>query len=105
MTRTRPLVAPGTLFLLVLALGCGPVEYINQVSGRAATALAAARERSAAERAPYEYRKAIEYHRKAEDAAGRACYQAAIDYGHHAEEWANKASALAKERSAETGAP
>ncbi len=98
MLRSRCL---GALALGVLSsLGCGPVEYLNQVSSRAATALLLAQQQGARRYAPYEYAKAAEYYHKAREEAGYSSYQAAIDYGRKCEELASKAQALSRERSA-----
>jgi len=81
-------------------LGCGPVEYINQVGNRAASAVSAAKLASAERYAPYEYTAAEEYLHKAREEAGHAEYQDAIDYGHKAEELADRARAIAVEKMA-----
>src|SRR4051794_5924617 len=75
--------------------GCGPVEYINQVSFKAATALAAAKEAQADRYAPYEYTAAEAYLHKAREEAAYAQYQDSIEYGRKAEEQAHKARAIA----------
>lgn len=84
----------------MLALGCGPVEYINQVGNRAASAVSAAKLASAERYAPYEYTAAQEYLHKAREEAGYAQYEDAIDYGHKAEELADRARAIAIQRMA-----
>ncbi|MFL5305512.1 MAG: DUF4398 domain-containing protein [Polyangia bacterium] len=83
-----------------MALGCGPVEYINQVGNRAASAVSAAKLASADRYAPYEYTAAQEYLHKAREEAGHAEYEDAIDYGHKAEDQANLARAIAVQRMA-----
>jgi hypothetical protein len=83
-----------------LALGCGPIEYINQVGNRAASAVSAAKLASAERYAPYEYTAAAEYLHKAREEAGHSQYEDAIDYGHKAEELADRARAIAVERMA-----
>jgi hypothetical protein len=90
---------PGALALgVVLLLGCGPVEYLSQVSSRAAKALAQAERAEADRLAPYEYTKAVEYYRKAREEAGEGSFQVAIEYGRRSEELANQARALAQEK-------
>lgn len=79
----------------LFAFGCGPVEYINQVGNRAASAVSAAKLASAERYAPYEYTSAQEYLHKAREEAGHAQYEDAIDYGHKAEDFANRARAIA----------
>jgi hypothetical protein len=85
-------------FCVPALVGCGPVEYLNQVSGRAATALAAARQHDAERMAPYEYATAVEYLHKAREEAGHSSFQVAIQYGRRAEELATRAESMAKER-------
>jgi hypothetical protein len=112
-SQTFPLFAPSrsiaprsplacerfALSLLALALlGCGPVEYINQVGSRAPAALAEARRRGAEQLAPYEVTAAAEYLHEARVVAGHSAYQRAISYGRRAEELATRAESLARER-------
>jgi len=89
---------------MVPVLGCGPVEYINQVGNKAASAVSAAKLASAERYAPYEYTAAEEYLHKAREEAGHAEYQDAIEYGRKAEELANRARAITVERMAKEGA-
>lgn len=96
-STARRLLAP---IACLLATACGPVEYINQVSTRAASAVSAAKLASAERYAPYEYTAAQEYLHKAREEAGHAEYQDAIEYGHRAEDYANKARAIAIQRMA-----
>ncbi|HEX3903900.1 MAG TPA: DUF4398 domain-containing protein [Polyangia bacterium] len=90
--------------LLVSSVGCGPVEYINQVGNKAASAVSAAKLASAERYAPYEYTKAEEYLHKAREEAGHAEYEDAIEYGRKAEEFANRARAITVERMAKESA-
>lgn len=90
-------LAPVACFLVT---GCGPVEYINQVGNRAASAVSAAKLASADRYAPYEYTAAEAYLHKAREEGGYAEYQDAIEYGHKAEELANRARAIAIQRMA-----
>jgi len=78
--------------------GCGPIEYLNQVSSKAATALADAKRAQADRYAPYEYTAAEAYLHKAREEAGYAEYQDSIEYGHKAEEMAHRARAIAMNR-------
>jgi hypothetical protein len=91
------LLAPVACFLVT---GCGPVEYINQVGNRAASAVSAAKLASAERYAPYEYTAAEAYLHKAREEAGYAEYHDAIEYGQKAEELANRARAIAIQRMA-----
>ena len=85
--------------------GCGPVEYISQVSNRAAGAVSAAKLAQADRYAPYEYTAAEEYLHKAREEGGYSQYQDAIEYGHRAEDLANRARAIALLRLAEQPTP
>src|SRR5438105_3103132 len=80
--------------LMVPLLGCGPVEYINQVGNKAASAVSAAKLASAERYAPYEYTAAEEYLHKAREEAGHAEYQEAIEYGRKAVDLAYRSWAL-----------
>ena len=82
----------------LIAGGCGPIEYLNQVSSKAATALAEAKRAQADRYAPYEYTAAEEYLHKAREEAGYAEYQDSIDFGRKAEELAHRARAIAMSR-------
>jgi len=90
--------ASSTLFVLAVGLvsisGCGPVEYINQVGNKAASAVSAAKLAQSDRYAPYEYTAAEEYLHKAREEAGHAEYEDAIEYGRKAEELANRARAI-----------
>jgi hypothetical protein len=77
--------------------GCGPVEYINQVTRRAATAVASAKAANADKLAVYEYTMAVELLHKAREEEGYADHQAAVRFGHKAEEMALKAKKIALE--------
>jgi hypothetical protein len=89
------------MLLAVAAGACGPVEYLNQVTRRAATAFAAAQKVDAERLAPYEYYTAKEFLHKSREVAGYSRYQLALDYGRRAEEAALKARALAVEKKAQ----
>ena len=91
---------PALVLGAVLLLGCGPVEYLNQVNGRAVAALAQARRDQAERYAPFEYTAANEYLQEAREKGARSAYQRAIEYGRRAQELAERAGALARERSA-----
>jgi hypothetical protein len=83
---------------VVVLTGCGPVEYLSQVSSRAATALAQAERAEADRYAPFEYVKAREYYTKAREEAGESSFQSAVLYGRLAEELANQARSIAREK-------
>jgi hypothetical protein len=95
-TRSLPLF--GLALFLASTGGCGPVEYINQVGNKAASAVSAAKLAQSDRYAPYEYTSAEEYLHKAREEAGHAEYGDAIEYGRKAEEWANRARAITVER-------
>lgn len=81
-----------------MAVGCGPVEYLSQVSGRASSALLQAQRAEADRFAPYELTKATEYYRKALEEGSESSFQIAVEYGKRAEELAQRATAVARER-------
>lgn len=87
------------LGILVAALvGCGPVEYINQVTRKASSEVAAAKSVEAREWAPYYFTLATQYLQKAHEEASRADFQAANRFGRRSYEAAVKARELAIER-------
>ena len=96
----RALARSAVVFTLttLTAGGCGPIEYLNQVSSKAATAVVAAKQAQADRYAPYEYTAAEQYLHKAREEAGYAEYQDAIEYGHKAEDLAKRARAIALSR-------
>lgn len=79
---------------LCLALGCGPVTYINEVTRRAASDVEAARSAQADQYAPYYYTLAVEYLRKAREEAAHADFQAANRLGRQASRAARRAVEL-----------
>lgn len=78
-----------------LGSGCGPIAYMNQVTRRAASEVAAAREVGAERYAPYEYTSAVVSLHKAREEAGYSDYQAAIRLGERAELMARRAKEVA----------
>jgi hypothetical protein len=88
------------LGLALLAPGCGPIEYLNQVASKAATAVAEAQKADAERWAPYEYWSAVEYLHKAREEGGYADFQVAVDFARKAQEFARQARDLARERAA-----
>ena len=93
------MLLPAVLSCLVFATGgCGPIEYLNQVGGKAAGAVAAAKRVNAEKLAPYEYTAAVEYLHKAREEGGFAEYQIAIEYGRRAEDLATRARLIADQR-------
>jgi hypothetical protein len=97
-TGALGLVAATSLLALVSVSGCGPIEYINQVGVKAASAVSAAKLAQADRYAPYEYTAAEEYLHKAREEAGYAEYEDAIEFGRRAEDFANKGRAIAVAR-------
>lgn len=97
-TGALGLVAAMSLLALVSVSGCGPIEYINQVGVKAASAVSAAKLAQADRYAPYEYTAAEEYLHKAREEAGYAEYEDAIEFGRRAEDFANKGRAIAVAR-------
>ena len=88
------------LGLALLAPGCGPIEYLNQITRKASQAVAEAKKADAERWAPYEYWGALEYLHKAREEGGYADFQAAIKLGKKAEDLAREARTLAIERAA-----
>jgi Domain of unknown function (DUF4398) len=83
------------IILAMSGASCGPIEYINQVGVKAASAVSAAKLAQADRYAPYEYTAAEEYLHKAREEAGYAEYEDAIEFGRRAEDLANKGRAIA----------
>jgi len=79
------------------ATGCGPVGYLQQVQGKARQAVAEARQAGAERAAPYEYTAAVEYLKKAEEEGSHAEYRVAIELGRRSEDFAKRATALARQ--------
>jgi hypothetical protein len=100
---TTGALALGAAVASSIAIGCGPIEYINQVSVKAASAVAEAKLAEAARYAPYEYTAAEEYLHKAREEGGYAEYQDSIEYGRKAEELAKRARAIAVARMSQPG--
>jgi len=89
-------LALGAAFAVTTESGCGPVEYLSQVTGRASRAVQAAKEAEAPKYAVYEYTAAEAYLEKAREEAGFAQYEQAIAYGRRAEELALRAQAKSR---------
>ena len=87
----------GCLSIVATAAGCGPVLYAVNLSG-AQQAVEAARVAGAPASATYEYHFALEHLRKAQEFAGTAEYQDAIDMASVAEEYGNRARDIARDR-------
>ncbi len=85
------------------AWGCGPVNYIAEVSFKASAAVEAARGAGAEKYAPYELTSAVEYLHKAKEEAGFADFQASVRFGQKAIDMAEKAKKIALESSHGTG--
>jgi hypothetical protein len=88
-------VIVGCLSFAVAASGCGPVMYMVNLSG-AQHAVEEARQAGAPQRATYEYHYALEHLRKAQEFAGTAEYQDAVDMALVAEDYGNRARDLAR---------
>lgn len=92
----------GVLGALVFVLvGCGPIEYVNQVTRKADSAVEAARAVEADKYAPYYYTLALEYLHKAREEASYADYQAANRFGRAAAKAAIKAKELSLARASD----
>jgi hypothetical protein len=97
----------GLVLSVVVAFGagCGPVQYISQVTQRASMEVAAAKSANADKLAPYEYTTAELYLHKAREEAGYSDYQAAIRFGKKAELMARKARRLAADSQGQPSPP
>lgn len=95
----RPLARLALVFatLALLLVGCGPTVLTLHATP-AARRLTQAEEAGAAEIAPYEYHYARENLREARASAAAARWQDAIKYAEFAEEYANRALELCRER-------
>ena len=91
ITRMRWLLA------VVLAGGCGPVAYVNQVTLKADDAVEAARVSEADKYSPYWWTRATQYLYMAREVAAHADYQGANHFGRLATEAAEKAKAEAED--------
>ena len=78
--------------------GCGPIEYVNQVTRKASASVAAARAVDADKYSPYYYTLAVEYLHKARAEAASADFQAANRFGRKAERAAAQAKLEALDR-------
>jgi hypothetical protein len=87
------------LVLVLASSACGPFQYINQVTRRASSHVAAAEAAGGEKYAPYEYTTAVLYLHKAREEEGYAHHQAAVRFGRKAEEMAKKAREIALEQS------
>jgi hypothetical protein len=105
LPREELSLAAATALLVFVALvaGCGPIEYINQVGIKAASAVSAAKLAQADRYAPYEYTAAEEYLHKAREEAAYAEYEEAIEFGRKSEEMADKGRAIAVARLSQGG--
>ncbi|MBK6529456.1 MAG: DUF4398 domain-containing protein [Deltaproteobacteria bacterium] len=90
-------VIVGCLSFAAAASGCGPVLYMVNLSG-AQHAVEEARQAGGPQRAPYEYHFALEHLRKAQEFAGTAEYQDAVDMASVAEDYGNRAREIARGR-------
>lgn len=84
--------------LMLLAAGCGPIEYITVVTFEASKAVQEAKASRAPELAPYEYTAAVEYLHEAREVGGYARYHDAIEFGKKARDFGMQAVKLARER-------
>jgi hypothetical protein len=83
---------------MALTSGCGPIEYVGQVTRKASTAVSAAKAVDADKYSPYFYTLAVEYLHKAREEAASADFQAANRFGRRSEKAAKMAKVEALER-------
>lgn len=89
--------------LVASLIACGPIQFVSQVTIRAEKAVADAKVLKADKYAPYEYYGAGAYLEQAMHRAGFGDFQTSYRYGKKAEQMANKAAKLAKQRRDEEG--
>jgi hypothetical protein len=82
------------LIAVLLAVGCGPITYINDVTRKASNDVEAARAAQADQYAPYFYTLAVEYLRKAREEAAHADFESASRLGRMASKAARRAVEL-----------
>lgn len=99
--RAARMVAPLALAALLLCGGCGPIEYINQVTRKASSQVAAAEAANADKYSPYYYTRAVLFLGRAREEAAYADYQAANRFGRLAYEAAELAREEAIRRAAD----
>lgn len=87
--------------LAAYASGCGPLLYAANIAP-ASRAVERARQADAATYAPYELYLAEAHLHKAREEAGESAYQDAVDYARIAEEQADRALEIARQRGRET---
>lgn len=85
------------LVTLATASGCGPIEYVNDVTRHASQRVEAAKAADADKYAPYYWTRATEYLQKARERAAYADYQGANRFGRLASEAADLAEQAAVE--------
>jgi hypothetical protein len=78
------------VFAVVLS-GCGPIEYVNQVTRSASSAVSAARAANAEKLSPYWWTRAVEYLHQARVLAAHSHFQTANRFGRLSTEAAVKA--------------
>jgi hypothetical protein len=80
------------LALAVMAGGCGPIAYINQVTRDASTKVEHARTLGADKYSPYWWTRATQYLRMSREVAAHADFQGANHFGRLASEAAEQAA-------------
>lgn len=87
--------------MLALAVGCGPIEYVGQVTRGASNGVEQARAANAAKYAPYWWTRAVLYLEKAREQAAHANFGAANRFGRLSAEAAERARTDAIRRAAD----
>lgn len=83
---------------LLLASGCGPIQYITYITLQASRQVETAKGLRADKYAPYEYTAAVENLTKAKELAGHARFQDSVEFGKRSRDFAKKAQSVARER-------
>jgi len=89
--------ALGAILAIALA-GCGPIQFISQVTIRAEKSVADAKLQQADKYAPYEYYGAAAYLEQAKHRAAFGDFQTSYRYGKKSEKMAMEAVKLSKTR-------
>ncbi len=89
--------ALGAVLAIALA-GCGPIQFVSQVTIRAEKSVAEAKLQQADKYAPYEYYGAAAFLEQAKHRAAFGDFQTSYRYGKKSEKMAKKAVTLTKTR-------
>jgi len=86
----------GLVIAALVCAGCGPIEYVSQVTVQAQHVVNRARDARAEELAPYEYTVAVESLHKSRELAGQARWEDALRFGQDALKYGRDAETRAR---------